>query len=69
VLIPFTQAAVPEVSVAAGFVRIDMKAAGLVADADDELAAQADQAAESGQKGGLNPNWRRGGPKDDGGKK
>ena len=34
VLIPFSKAAVPEVSVAGGFVRIDPVAAGLVADED-----------------------------------
>ena len=38
VLIPFTQAAVPEVDIAAGFVRIDSAAAGLLADEDDETA-------------------------------
>jgi 16S rRNA processing protein RimM len=38
VLIPFTQAAVPEVDTAAGFVRIDSAAAGLLADEDDETA-------------------------------
>ncbi len=37
VLIPFTEAAVPEVDVAAGFVRIDSVAAGLADDEDDGL--------------------------------
>jgi 16S rRNA processing protein RimM len=36
VLIPFSQAAVPEVSVSGGFVRVDPSAAGLVGDEDDE---------------------------------
>ncbi|MFU0506187.1 ribosome maturation factor RimM [Pseudaminobacter sp. NGMCC 1.201702] len=36
VLIPFTRAAVPEVDVAGGFVRIDAVAAGLVEDEEDE---------------------------------
>jgi 16S rRNA processing protein RimM len=38
VLIPFTQAAVPEVDLAGGFVRIDSAAAGLINDEDDEGA-------------------------------
>ncbi len=36
--IPFTQAAVPEVDIPAGFLRIDSAAAGLVEDEDDENA-------------------------------
>ncbi|MER8768710.1 ribosome maturation factor RimM [Mesorhizobium sp. M0960] len=40
VLIPFTQAAVPEVSIAGGFVRIDPAAAGLVEDEDGEPAGR-----------------------------
>ena len=36
VLIPFTRAAAPEVDIAAGFVRIDAVAAGLVEDEGDE---------------------------------
>lgn len=36
VLIPFTQAAVPEVSVAGGFIRIDPVAAGLAGDDDED---------------------------------
>lgn len=38
VLIPFTVAAVPEVDLEAGFVRIDSAAAGLIDDEDDETA-------------------------------
>jgi 16S rRNA processing protein RimM len=43
VLIPFTEAAVPEIDINAGFVRIDTVAAGLIEDGDDgseELAAE-----------------------------
>ena len=36
VLIPFTQAAVPQVSIAEGFVRVDPAAAGLIEDEDGE---------------------------------
>ena len=36
VLIPFTQAAVPQVSIAEGFVRVDPAAAGLVEDEDGD---------------------------------
>jgi 16S rRNA processing protein RimM len=36
VLIPFSQAAVPEVSVSGGFVRVDPAAAGLIENEDDE---------------------------------
>jgi 16S rRNA processing protein RimM len=36
-LIPFSQAAVPEVDIPGGFVRIDPIAAGLVEDADEDL--------------------------------
>ena len=54
VLVPFTRAAVPEVDVANGFVRIDTVAAGLV---DDE--------GEASDAGGLNKRPR--GPKDAGG--
>ncbi len=54
VLIPFTRAAVPEVDVANGFVRIDTMAAGLVDNVD-----------EGSDTGGLNQRPR--GPKDAGG--
>lgn len=36
VLIPFSQAAVPEVSIAGGFIRVDAAAAGLIDSDDDE---------------------------------
>ena len=38
VLIPFTKAAVPEVDLVAGFIRVEAIAAGLVDDEDDEAA-------------------------------
>lgn len=57
VLIPFTRAAVPEVSIAEGFVRLDPVAAGLVEDEDGE--APRDE--------GFDPKGRPRGPKDAGG--
>ncbi|TIT17897.1 MAG: ribosome maturation factor RimM [Mesorhizobium sp.] len=57
VLIPFTQAAVPEVSIAGGFVRIDPAAAGLVEDEDGEPAGD----------DGFDPKGRPRGPRDAGG--
>ncbi|MER8637293.1 ribosome maturation factor RimM [Mesorhizobium sp. M0018] len=57
VLIPFTQAAVPEVSIASGFVRVDPAAAGLVED-DDGASADRDS---------FDPKGRPRGPKDAGG--
>ncbi|MER9255522.1 ribosome maturation factor RimM [Mesorhizobium sp. M0019] len=57
VLIPFTQAAVPEVSIAGGFVRVDPAAAGLVEDEDGEPAAD----------DGFDPKGRPRGPRDAGG--
>ncbi len=56
-LIPFSKAAVPEVSVAGGFVRIDPMAAGLV---EDEEAAPDDEGFD------VNKSRPRG-PKDAGG--
>ncbi|RVC62871.1 ribosome maturation factor RimM [Mesorhizobium sp.] len=58
VLIPFTQAAVPQVSVVEGFVRVDPLAAGLVEDEDGEAAPGRD---------GFDPKGRPRGPKDAGG--
>lgn len=55
VLIPFTQAAVPEVSIAGGFVRIDPAAAGLVED------------GESAERDSFDPKGRPRGPRDAGG--
>ena len=55
-LIPFSQAAVPEVDIAAGFIRVDPIAAGLVEDADEE-----------GQPGRFDPKGRPRGPKGAGG--
>jgi len=56
VLIPFTQAAVPHVSIADGFVQVDPQAAGLV---DDE--------SEPPGRSGFDPKGRPRGPKDAGG--
>ncbi|MER8501381.1 MULTISPECIES: ribosome maturation factor RimM [unclassified Mesorhizobium] len=55
VLIPFTRAAVPEVSIAGGFVRIDPAAAGLVED------------GESAERDSFDPKGRPRGPRDAGG--
>ncbi|MER8420405.1 ribosome maturation factor RimM [Mesorhizobium sp. M1329] len=57
VLIPFTQAAVPDVSIAGGFVRVDPAAAGLVEDEDGEPAGD----------DGFDPKGRPRGPRDAGG--
>ncbi len=62
VLIPFTQAAVPEVSVSGGFVRIDPIAAGLVEDEDGD--AEPDTAPGHD---GFDAKRRPRGPKDAGG--
>ncbi|RUX22557.1 ribosome maturation factor RimM [Mesorhizobium sp. M2A.F.Ca.ET.037.01.1.1] len=58
VLIPFTQAAVPHVSIADGFVEVDPLAAGLVEDEDD---------SEAPGRSGFDPKGRPRGPKDAGG--
>lgn len=58
VLIPFTKAAVPEVDLVAGFIRVEAIAAGLVDDEDDE-AAPSDGEFDA-------KRWPRG-PKDSGG--
>ncbi|TPN32695.1 ribosome maturation factor RimM [Mesorhizobium sp. B2-3-3] len=57
VLIPFTQAAVPQVSIAEGFVHVDPVAAGLVEDEDG--AAPREE--------GFDPKGRPRGPRDAGG--
>ncbi|TGQ07660.1 MULTISPECIES: ribosome maturation factor RimM [unclassified Mesorhizobium] len=57
VLIPFTQAAVPHVSIAEGFVQVDPLAAGLVDDEEDEAPSRS----------GFDPKGRPRGPKDAGG--
>jgi 16S rRNA processing protein RimM len=59
VLIPFTQAAVPEVTIAEGFIRIDPVAAGLVDDGDDGPDDDRDE--------GFDPSDRPRGPRDAGG--
>ncbi|WP_027169870.1 ribosome maturation factor RimM [Mesorhizobium sp. WSM3224] len=57
VLIPFTQAAVPHVSIADGFVQVNPLAAGLVDDEDSEAPSRP----------GFDPKGRPRGPKDAGG--
>lgn len=64
VLIPFTQAAVPEVSVAGGYVRIDTVAAGLAEDEDGD--GEPDDAAAPGRTG-FDARRRPRGPRDAGG--
>ena len=58
-LIPFTQAAVPEVDIAGGFIRVDTIAAGLAEDADE--------GGRPDQPGRFNPKARPRGPKSAGG--
>ncbi|WP_434724514.1 ribosome maturation factor RimM [Mesorhizobium sp. RIZ17] len=58
VLIPFTQAAVPHVSIADGFVEVNPQAAGLVEDEED---------GEVPKDAGFDPKGRPRGPKDAGG--
>ncbi|MDX8514922.1 ribosome maturation factor RimM [Mesorhizobium captivum] len=57
VLIPFTQAAVPHVSIADGFVQVDPLAAGLAEDEETEALGGS----------GFDPKGRPRGPKDAGG--
>ena len=59
-LIPFTQAAVPEVDIAGGFIRIDTIAAGLAEDADED-------GVPDRLRDGFGPKQRPRGPKDAGG--
>ena len=62
VLIPFTHAAVPEVFVGEGYIRVDSVAAGLVDDEDG------DGEPDRGRPGaGFDPKRRNRGPKDAGG--
>ncbi|MCC6205775.1 MAG: ribosome maturation factor RimM [Hyphomicrobiales bacterium] len=64
VLVPFSAAAVPEVAVAAGYLRIDPAAAGLVESDDSDIeGAPASYAARSG----FDPKRRPRGPADAGG--
>lgn len=58
-LIPFSQAAVPEVDIAGGFIRIDTLAAGLAKDADED--------GKPDGPGRFDPNSRPRGPKEAGG--
>jgi 16S rRNA processing protein RimM len=58
-LIPFSQAAVPEIDTKAGFVRVDTVAAGLVEDADED--------GKPGEPGRSDSKARPRGPKESGG--
>ena len=51
VLVPFTQAAVPEVSIADAFLRIDLAAAGLVEDEDGDAPREEDFDAKGRPRG------------------
>ncbi|MET3662274.1 ribosome maturation factor RimM [Aquamicrobium ahrensii] len=64
VLIPFTQAAVPQVAISEGFIRVDPVAAGLVEDDNDDDRPP-DHPDSEGE--GPNPSGRPRGPKDAGG--
>jgi 16S rRNA processing protein RimM len=59
VLIPFSQAAVPNINVAAGFVSVDTVAAGLAEDADED--------GKPDEPGKSNPKAHPRGPKEAGG--
>ena len=63
-LIPFTHAAVPDVEIAGGFVRVDTLAAGLVEDEDED--GEPDR-GPLGKPGKFSPKSRPRGPKDAGG--
>ena len=63
VLVPFSAAAVPEVAVAAGYLRIDPVAAGLV-ETDDDIDAPS---ADGPRRGGFDPKRRPRGPAHAGG--
>jgi len=65
VLIPFTSAAVPEVSVAGGYIIVDPVAAGMVEDEDDR--APREGSGGKSRQGGFDPKRRPRGPKDAGG--
>jgi 16S rRNA processing protein RimM len=62
VLVPFTAAAVPQIAVSAGFIRIDPVAAGLVDDEDDD-----GEGGEDGDTADFSAKRRPRGPKDAGG--
>ena len=60
VLIPFSKAAVPEVSVAGGYIRIDPVAAGLVDDEDGDGGPDAETApGRAGSDAGRRPRGRK----------
>jgi 16S rRNA processing protein RimM len=65
VLIPFTRAAVPQIAISAGFIRIDPVAAGLVDDDKDD--GERDFGDGSDREPGFAAKRRPRGPKDVGG--
>jgi 16S rRNA processing protein RimM len=69
VLIPFTKAAVPEVSVAGGYVRVDPVAAGLVEDegGDSEPDFVAKQGGSKSGRSSFDAKIRPRGPRESGG--
>lgn len=66
VLVPFSAAAVPEVAVAAGYVRIDTVAAGLVDDEGDTVEGEPVRPGPR-RRGGFDARRRPRGPVDAGG--
>ncbi len=67
VMIPFTHAAVPEVFVGDGYVRIDIIAAGLVDDEDEDGQPESRSSDRGRPSQGFDPKRRNRGPTDAGG--
>ncbi len=67
ILVPFTAAAVPEIAVPDGYVRIDPIAAGLVDTEDGDDVEGAPDAPEGPRGRGFDPKRRPRGPSDSGG--
>jgi 16S rRNA processing protein RimM len=65
-LIPFTRAAVPDIALDAGFIRIDPSAAGLIEE-EEEVAPDAADETDISVRGGFDPKQRPRGPKQAGG--
>jgi len=66
-LIPFSRAAVPEVSIAGGFIRIDPVAAGLTEDEETESGDEEAGAEQASRNGDFDARRRPRGPKNAGG--
>lgn len=67
VLVPFSKSAVPEVSIAGGYIRVDPVAAGLVEDEDGEPDFVAEQRETTSGRAGFDAKRRPRGPKRAGG--